>query len=77
MMINTYDNMKAEMRKKMQSFRNPTGKKTRNMCERNKEIKLGNISVIEINAYGLQKSSRPSPPLSTVSNKTAIARTGE
>ena len=65
------------MRKKMQTFRNPTGKKTRNMCGRNKEIQLGNISVIERNAYGMQKSARPSPPLSTVSNKTATARTGE
>ena len=38
----------AEM---MQTFRNPTGKKTRNMCGTNKEIQLGNISVIERNAY--------------------------
>ena len=53
------------------------GEKTRNMCGTNKEIQLGNISVIERNAYGMQKSARPSPPLSAVSNKTATARTGE
>ena len=47
------------------------------MCGTNKEIQLGNISVIERNAYGMQKSARPSPPLSAVSSKTATARTGE
>ena len=44
------------------------GEKTRNMCGTNKEIQLRNISVIERNAYGMQKSARPSPPLFAVSN---------
>ena len=58
------------MRKKMQTFRNPIGKKTRNMCGTNKEIQLVNMSVIERDAYGMQKSERPSPPLFAVSNNS-------
>ena len=46
------------------------GKKTRNMCGRNKEIQLENISVFERNAFGMQKSGCPSPPLFAVSNNS-------
>ena len=48
-----------------------------NLAWKSSLLQLGNISVIERNAYGMQKSARPSPPLSAVSNKTATARTGE
>ena len=59
---------------KMQTFRNPMGKKLEICVE---QIRKSNSEIIERNAYGMQKSARPSPPLSAVSNKTATARTGE
>ena len=81
MMIIIYDNMRVlgwdEEEDEDANVQKSNGEKTRNMCGTNKEIQLRNISVIESNAYGMQKSARPSPPLSAVSNKTATARTGE
>ena len=71
-MIIIYDNMRVlgwdEEEDEDANVQKSNGEKTRKMCGTNKEIQLGNISVIERYAYGMQKSARTSPPLSTVSN---------
>ena len=73
-MIIIYDNMRVlgwdEEEDEDANVQKSNGEKTRNMCGTNKEIQLGNISVIERNAYGMQKSARPSPPLFAVSNNS-------
>ena len=64
-MIIIYDNMRVlgwdEEEDEDANVQKSNGEKTRNMCGTNKEIQLGNISVIERNAYGMQKSARLSP----------------
>ena len=69
-----YDNMRVlgwdEEEDEDANVQKSNGEKTRNMCGTNKEIQLGNMSVIERDAYGMQKSERPSPPLFAVSNNS-------
>ena len=73
-MIIIYDNMRVwgwdEEEDEDANVQKSNGEKTRNMCGTNKEIQLGNMSVIERDAYGMQKSERPSPPLFAVSNNS-------
>ena len=45
-------------------------RRCKNDSGRNKEIQRGNNSVFERNAFGMQKSGRPSPPLFAVSNNS-------